>query len=117
MIKVKKIKIIFYFKGINLEFCKIYCTDNYKINFIISNENDDSINFDIYSGEEILKSEICENNNSKEINMIINTETNLNKFVLFWEFLNNSSRGKINLTQIFKEIKFKINNEVFLNFY
>lgn len=129
MIKVKKykfVKIFFFNKnkndiinklGIDYNFQKCYCTDNYFVNFAIANNNEDSINFEIFAGEYLLKKEICEYKNSKEISLLVNSEVKLSEFFLNWNFTSSKLKGKIDLSQILKEFQFKFRNDVVLIFY
>lgn len=103
--------------GINYNFQKYFCTENNYVSFIISNSHEDSINFEIFSGDNLLKSEVCEYKNSKEISLLINTELKLADFYLNWKFLKNKIKGKIDLSQIFKEFEFKLKNDVINNFF
>jgi len=85
------------------------------VNFAIGNNNEDSINFDIFAGESLLKKEVCGYKNSKEISLLVNSESKLSEFFLNWKFQNSKVKGKIDLSQILKEFQFKFRNDVINN--
>jgi hypothetical protein len=83
------------------------------VSFSVTNIHNDLINFEVYSRNNLIKKEFCENNNSKEISFIVNSETKINEFAIEWEFdKHNNLRGKFDLGQIFKEFSFKFANSV-----
>jgi hypothetical protein len=104
---------IIFNKEINRDFSKHFCSDRYYVSFSVTNIHNDLIKFDIYSKNDLIKKELCEHGNSKEISFIVNSEIKLNEFAIEWEFdKHNNLRGRFDLGQIFKEFSFKFSNSV-----
>lgn len=75
--------------------------------------NDDSIKFEIFSKDELIKTEFCDIHNSKEISFVIDTEIKMSEFNMNWEFTRlNNVKGNLDLSQIFKEFSFKFRNSI-----
>jgi hypothetical protein len=60
----------------------------------------------------LLKNEICQSKNSKELSLLINNEIDISNFLIKWKINEKEKNGKIELNQIFKEFRFSIKNEV-----
>lgn len=82
------------------------------MSFILHNNNEDSLNLEIFTDNKLLKSEICESKNSKELSLLLNNELELSNFLIVWKLRDKMTNGKIELNQIFKEFQFSIKNEV-----
>ena len=67
---------------------------------------------DIYTDNKLLKNEICQGKNCKELSLLLNNEIDLSNFLINWKLKENEISGKIELNQIFKEFRFSIKNEV-----
>lgn len=68
--------------GINKNFKRYFGNEKYFVSFSINNLNDNTINFEIFNKENLIKQEICEEKHSKEISFVINKEHN---FLVFLE--------------------------------
>ncbi len=85
------------------------------VSFIVGNSHEDLLNFEIYSRNDLIKKEICESKNSKEIAFMISSEMRMSEFQMIWEFIRlNNVKGKIDLSQIFNEFSFKFKNKVII---
>jgi len=98
---------------INKDFSKYFCSDKFYVSFIIKNCNDDSLNLQIFSRDNLIKQEICDNQNLREISLVIDSEIKMSEFSMLWEFDKLIDlKGKIDFNQIFKEFSFKFKNRV-----
>jgi hypothetical protein len=99
--------------GINKDYSRYFCSEKYFVSFVVGNNNDDAVKFDIYNKNLSLKQEICDGKNVKEISLVVDSGIELNEFYLEWQMMKiNKINGKTDLSQIFKEFCFKFRSSV-----
>ncbi len=62
--------------GINKSFRRYFGNEKYFVSFSVNNLYDNTINFEIFNKENLLKQEICEEKHSKEISFVISKDLN-----------------------------------------